>query len=63
VVPDDLLLYVMDRPSQIKGVPLNENQGRDVMIPIIGGSISAVDYDRKTDYIIYADSHRYIMIR
>lgn len=58
-LPNEFLLYVMERPGLIKGVPLNEPNGREVMMPVTGlVRPTAVDYHTKTGFVVYSDVQR-----
>jgi hypothetical protein len=50
----------MERPGFIKGVPLDETHGRQVILPITGlVRPSAVDFNSRTGFIVYSDVQRY----
>ncbi|XP_047739334.1 low-density lipoprotein receptor-related protein 1 [Hyalella azteca] len=58
-IPEEFLLYVMERPGFIKGVPLDETHGKQVILPITGlVRPSAVDFNSRTGFIFYSDVQR-----
>ncbi|KAF2366806.1 Low-density lipoprotein (LDL) receptor class A repeat [Trinorchestia longiramus] len=58
-IPDEFLLYVMERPGLIKGVPLDQPRGKQVIQPITGlVRPTAVDYHARTRFIVYSDVQR-----
>lgn len=58
-IPSEFLIYVMERPGVIKGVPLSEADGKEVMIPVTGlVRPTAVDYHASTGFVVYSDVQR-----